>query len=114
MRLLVVLLGFEHLARPEGGLLGGIVEIRRFIKNGVIVIAEHAPFGLFDDQIEALPRVGPVTDDVAEAVNRLDAAVRLYPPAPSSTPLRFECISLITANITCPEKDSPYLYVKVI
>jgi hypothetical protein len=63
----------QHLAGPEAGLLRPGVEIRRLVEHGVIVIAQHAPLRLLDDQIEALPGVRTVADHVAQAVNLLDA-----------------------------------------
>jgi hypothetical protein len=36
------------------------------------VIAEDAPFGFFDYEVEAFSRVGAVAYAIAETVNRLD------------------------------------------
>ncbi len=71
--LFLVLNGLHDVSRPETGLLGTVVKIRRLVKHGVIVVAQDAPFALFDNQIEAFGGVGAVTDHVAQAIDILDA-----------------------------------------
>ena len=66
--------GFQDFPGPETGLFGAVVKIRRFVEDGVIVIAQNAPLTPIDNQIEAFFGIGAVADDVAQAINRFNAA----------------------------------------
>ena len=73
--LLLVGLGVEDGAGPEGGGLGGGVEVGWFVEDAEVVVAHQGPGAVLADEVDAEQGVGPVTDDVAEADDFVDAAV---------------------------------------
>ena len=66
--------GFQDFPGPETGLFGAVVKIRRLVENRIIMVAQNAPLAPGDNQIEAFSGIGAVTDDVAQAINRLHTA----------------------------------------
>ncbi len=60
--------GFQLGPRPEDGPLGLGIEAVRIEHGSLIVIAEQDDLA-FHGQIDAFARIGPVADDVAEAIN---------------------------------------------
>ena len=63
----------QLVARPKDGPLGARVESFGIEQRPLVVIAQQADAARLDHQIEAFTRVGPVTDNVAQAEDFFDA-----------------------------------------
>ena len=63
----------ELLAGPEDRPLGAGVEALGVEHGALVVVAQEADAQFLDHQVEALARVGPVADDVAQAEDFVDA-----------------------------------------
>ena len=62
---------FQLVARPEDCPLGSCVEALGVEQSALIVIAQQGGLALHY-QIEAFARIGPIADDIAQAVNLAD------------------------------------------
>ena len=71
----VLLFCLQNIAGPEACLLRPIVEICRLVKGRIIVVAQNAPLGLLNNQVQTFLGVWPVADNISETINRLDAAL---------------------------------------
>src|SRR3954471_18448224 len=58
---------FQLVARPEDRSLGARVESFGVEQSALIVVAQQAHAGLLDHQVQALARIWPVANDVAQA-----------------------------------------------
>src|SRR5262245_47915268 len=65
--------GLELLSRPENRPLGADIESIGVKHRALIVVAEQRHLAGFHHPIDALARIGPVADDVAEAENLVDS-----------------------------------------
>ena len=72
--LVLVGLGVELLAGPEGRGLGGGVEVGGLVEHPKVVVAHESPGTLFLDHIDAGEGLGAVADDVAQADDLFDPA----------------------------------------
>ena len=59
---------FQLLARPEDGPLGARVESFGIEQGSLVVVAQHANVALHH-QVDAFAGIGPIADDVAQAVD---------------------------------------------
>jgi hypothetical protein len=57
--------------RPKNGSLGTAAETFRVKQGSLIVISQHADLEL-QGEVDAFTRIGAVSDDVAQAVDRID------------------------------------------
>ena len=72
--LLAIKFVFQTLPGPVAGTFGSRIEIRRLVKYRVIVVAHYTVYVAIDNQIETFLRLGTIADNIAQAVDLLDAA----------------------------------------
>ena len=96
-------LEFKAAAAPVGGGFGAGVEVVRLIEDGEVMVPHEHRLAVVHDQVEALAWVRAVPNDVAKAEDIGNAAFLDIGPGQRSSASRFECMSLMIANIpVCP------------
>jgi hypothetical protein len=91
---------FQLIARPEDGSLGARVETFGVEQRTLVVVAQQANAGRFDDQVQTLTWVRTVANDIAQAKNLFYA---LLARIGKDRPERFQ----VAVNIA---DDSPFQF----
>lgn len=64
---------FQLVACPKNGPLGSCVKSLGIEKRPLIVVSQQADAAIIDHEVEALARIGPIADNIAQAEDFADA-----------------------------------------